>query len=72
MDGWLWSLTKPHFCSLVHHGDFDDASIGEGEGQVLSVGEQEVFLPHSSEDHSVDQRHLLPLAPPQSFCLSLP
>lgn len=65
------SLTKADLCSLVHHGHLDGGPVTQGEGQVLGVGEQELFLPDSPEGHRVHQRHLQPVTPPQGLCLGL-
>lgn len=67
----VWTLTIADLCSLIHHGHFDGASIWEHEGQILSVGEHELFLPDAPELHRVDQGHLQPLTPPQSVRLGL-
>lgn len=63
------SLTKADLCSLIHHGHLDGGPIGEDEGEVLRVGEEELFLPDAPEGHGVDQGHLRSMTPPQGFSL---
>lgn len=65
------SLTKADLCGLVHHGHLDAAAVRPGEGQVLGVGELKLFLPDAPERHSVNQGHLLTVAPPGGFHLGL-
>lgn len=65
------SLTKADLCSLIHHGHLDDIPIREGEGKVLGISEEELFLPDTPEGHCVDQGHLQPVAPPQGLYLGL-
>lgn len=55
----------------MHHGHLDGAAVRQGEGQVLGVGEEELFLPDAPEGHRVDQDHLRPVAPPQGLRLRL-
>lgn len=71
MDLWMASLTKSDLGSLVHHGHLDGAPIREDEGQVLRVGELELFLPDAPEGHRVYQGQLQPVAPPQGLRLGL-
>lgn len=65
------SLTKADLCRLIHHGHLDGTAIRKDEGQVLGVGEEELFLPDAPEVHCVDQDHLQSVAPPQGLCLGL-
>lgn len=53
LDGWMVPLTKSDLGSLVHHGHLDGGPVGEDEGQVLRVGELELFLPDAPEGHRV-------------------
>lgn len=52
------SLTKADLCRLIHHGHLDSTPIRKDEGQVLGVGEEELFLPDAPKVHRVDQDHL--------------
>lgn len=65
------SLTKADLCSLIHHGHLDGTPIGQDEGDVLGVGELELFLPDAPKGHCIYQGHLQPVAPPEGLSLSL-